>query len=599
MLVQMLRSQDNAGMRNSSVETLERLGRQAVPYLANYLADEDHDVRKFIIDILGHVGDPVIVPRLIKALEDPDPNVCAAAAENLGKIGDAEAVPHLLGALSSDNVWLCYTILEALSRIGKPVSFSIIAPLARDSFLRKAVYECLGVVGDAEAVPLLIEGMQEKAKSTRDAAVLALVKILERIPSEVSREISTKFLRSCAGSPFVDSLLTSFESAEVSQKEATVILLGMIGDPRAAITLMHGCRDDRLRRHCLAAFRNMGGGGTRALLDAFPSLDEEEQCLVLYICGELAVPECTEQLREGMRSPFPVLRKVAVTAVGKTAKYDLVNEVAALLDDPAAEVCEAAIEILSRFAVHSREEVLRIASQLSGADIPEKRRDAVLLFAALSDADKLSRLVRDEDALVRKAAVTSLAALHLAATVKYLIMALADEEVDVRIAAAEALGTLGGDEVYEPLLLALKDEDLWVRCTALKSLGKLGNEMALPAITEVFAAADGLEMVSVLEALSAIGTAPAYDLIKKALDSHDEDVVKAAISMLDMNGDGWLEQYREKLLAHPHWDVRCSFIKILAAKWGKRSVPYLQAALATETDELVKGQIAELLDWMH
>ena len=72
-------------LRNSAVEALERLGRLAVPVLSLHMDDDDHDVRKFVVDILGNVGDAAAVPLLIKALDDPDPNVSAAAAENLGQ----------------------------------------------------------------------------------------------------------------------------------------------------------------------------------------------------------------------------------------------------------------------------------------------------------------------------------------------------------------------------------------------------------------------------------------------------------------------------------------------------------------------------------
>src|ERR1019366_7919978 len=49
----LLLESDNAGLRNSAVESLERLGVRALPVLCRHVADDDHDVRKFVIDILG------------------------------------------------------------------------------------------------------------------------------------------------------------------------------------------------------------------------------------------------------------------------------------------------------------------------------------------------------------------------------------------------------------------------------------------------------------------------------------------------------------------------------------------------------------------
>ena len=55
-LIALLRSRDNAGLRNAAVEILVRLGAKAVPVLSPYVKDADHDVRKFIVDIMGSIG---------------------------------------------------------------------------------------------------------------------------------------------------------------------------------------------------------------------------------------------------------------------------------------------------------------------------------------------------------------------------------------------------------------------------------------------------------------------------------------------------------------------------------------------------------------
>ena len=79
----------------------------AVPVLSLHMEDEDHDVRKFVVDILGNMGDVAAVPLLIKALDDRDPNVSAAAAENLGKIGDARAIPNLVRGTGKRTICGC------------------------------------------------------------------------------------------------------------------------------------------------------------------------------------------------------------------------------------------------------------------------------------------------------------------------------------------------------------------------------------------------------------------------------------------------------------------------------------------------------------
>jgi HEAT repeat protein len=595
-LVDLLRSHDNAGLRNSAVEALERLGSRAVPVLCGHTADADHDVRKFVIDILGCIGDAAAVPLMIEALDDPDPNVCAAAAENLGKIGDPQAVPHLLEALEKTDVWLRYTIIEALGKIGRPVPMTIIAPLVGENLLKKAVFDCLGAIGDGAAVPLLLEGLQERVKNVREAAVVALLKVRERLSGEDAHRLVDEGLGAFRGSPYVEGLLNSLDSSDKNVREALVKALGIVGDERATGRLLQGCRDDRLRRYCLQAFTSMGETAAVSLIAAFATADDVERCFIAYICGELRYQGCAGLLREGVKDPNPMLRKVAVAAAGKTGLAGLIEEIVPLLDDPEHEVRDEAIETLARFAGAHGGSVVPVALQLAASEAPERRRDAAILFAALADAEKLSLLVKDEAPLVRKTAVHALAGLKSAAVVGNLVMALVDEEADVRIAAAGALGEIGGEDVLEPLLLALRDDNPWVKCAALKSLGKLRSSVARRAIMELLDTAEGLVAISALETLAEIGGDEVMDLVKRALDNPDEEVVKAAITILSGQDGGWLDEYRERLLGHPHWDVRRSFITALVANRGEKAIPWLRSALASESDELVRDQLLDIMD---
>jgi HEAT repeat protein len=595
-LVRMLRSHDNAGLRNSAVESLERLGRRATRVLCLHIADDDHDVRKFIIDIMGNIGDPAFVPALINALDDPDANARAAAAENLGKIRDARALPELLESLAKSDVLLKFTILEAVGRIGQPVPVSAIAPLAKDNLLKKAVFDCLGAIGDLDAIPLLVEGVKDRLKKAREAAAAGMVTLGKRLHSPMAEEMINNGLEGLKGTSHVEELISSFNDAENGLKEALAIILGIIGDERAAKPLLLGCNDDKLRRLCLQALKKMGDAAAASLLDIFTSADDEQRCFIIDLCGELGCRERVSILTEGMLDLNPQLRMASVKAAGKTGLTVFINEVAHLLEDGEQQVRSAAVEALYRLAESDRSSVARIAGKLAASDLAEKRRNAAILCAALGDTEKLSLLIKDEDATVRKSAVASLATLRSAACAGHLVMALVDEDPEVRIAAAGALGEVGSEESLQPLLLALQDDDPWVQCAVLKGLGNLKDEAALPAIFQLFEHADGLVLLAALDAVAKIGGEKATAVVEKALDNADEEVVKAAIGILSLDGDNWVHTYRDKLLSHAHWDVRSTFIKTMVSQLGEKSIPYLRQALQTETDELVKGQIIELMD---
>jgi len=74
-LISSLNIQDNAGARNSAIEALTRIGKETVPLLIDSFEGAHHDVRKFIVDILGEIGDRRATSLLINALSDSDDNV--------------------------------------------------------------------------------------------------------------------------------------------------------------------------------------------------------------------------------------------------------------------------------------------------------------------------------------------------------------------------------------------------------------------------------------------------------------------------------------------------------------------------------------------
>lgn len=593
-LVGLLRSHDNAGLRNSAVEALTKLGAASVSVLHKYAGDPDHDVRKFVIDIIGSIGHVSSVPILLQSLEDPDANVCAAAAENLGKLRDKRAVPCLVQALSKQDVWLRYTILEALASIGEPVSMAVMEQLARENLLKKAVFDCLGSIGGMEAASLLVEGLKEKLKNAREAAVASLMKIRDKVGSSVAeKEIDPK-LKGLKGSPYVEGIVALLQTSDMAFREAVVRILAIIGDERTSGELLKGCRDENLSRLCVQAFKNMGNPGLSSLMDAYPAAAQEDKCFIVYLCGEIGFSGSASVLKEGMRSGYPLLKRASAVAAGKIGLTEAIGDIALLLDDRDPEVQEGAIESLARLGQKDPDAVLKIARRLVVSEDAGHRKNAAILFSAIRDGEKLSQLLKDEHADVRKSAVDGLAHLKDHATLGHLVYSLTDEDPDVRVAVASALGEIGGEPVLGPLILALRDEDPWVVCSAVKSLGKIGGEKALSAVLSMAASAEGMIMIAVLEALDKIGGAKAADVVTKALSNPDEEVVKAAMDILSrQRGDDWIELNKEMLLNHPHWDVRISFVRILAGRLGKRAIPYLNGALDRENDEMVKAQINE------
>ncbi len=595
-LFNLLRSQDNAGLRNSAAEALIRLGKRSLAELEAHAQDSDSDVRKFVVDILGAIGDHSAVKLLVHSLDDSDPNVAMAAAETLGTIGDAEALQPLLAALSRNDISLRYTILESLAKIGEPLPLEAVSPFLAEGLLKKAVYDCLCSVGRVDAAPLLVQGLAESGKSVREAAVKALMAIRDRCPEEWAVNAGDSLLQGLADTPVVEGLLVLMDTSDIVLHRALIRIFGLIGDPRTARAILCSCRSEQLLPYCIPALRAQGAVSIGFFEEEFSGGDEEARANILRLCGEMVLREAAPLLRRALDEPSPQLREVSVRSVGKIGLIELIPETAALLGDFDQDVRIAALETLALLADLDPSSVGKIAAVLAIADEPDKRRDAVFLCGVLRDRERLSLLMKDADDLVRRTAVQGLARLGGDDIVHHLTMALTDENSGVRIAAASTLGETGKQNAVEPLVLVMADPDPWVRCAALRSLGRIGGDIALAALEKALDEADGLVSLAALDGLRHFDTDRSRLLAHRATASSNSDVVKSAIELLVELDDPWLDDHWQEFLHHPHWDVRNSVVRYLGEKLGQESLPLLRRALETETDDLVRGRILEILE---
>jgi HEAT repeat protein len=163
------------GRRSSEISQaasslLSRIGRPAVPALAQALTDSVCDIQQvFVARTLGRIGPDAAraVPALALALASECAHVRQAAAEALAQIGQAAepATPALVVALGDWHVRVRQAAARCLAHIGGAAELaipSLIQLLAdREDEVRDAAVEALAQIGSA-AVPSLIEMAQAR-----------------------------------------------------------------------------------------------------------------------------------------------------------------------------------------------------------------------------------------------------------------------------------------------------------------------------------------------------------------------------------------------------------------------------------------------------
>jgi HEAT repeat protein len=94
-LVNCLRSEDVA-LRNEAIEAMKHLPEAVACIMAGLLADPDHDVRIFAVNVLESLRHPDVEKWLIEVIsEDAHINVCATAVDLLSEVGSENAIAPL------------------------------------------------------------------------------------------------------------------------------------------------------------------------------------------------------------------------------------------------------------------------------------------------------------------------------------------------------------------------------------------------------------------------------------------------------------------------------------------------------------------------
>ena len=599
-LIQLLRDEDNAGLRNSTAEVLAGLGRQVVPFLLAYREDPDHDLRKLVVDTLGVVGGDEAIKGLTASLYDTDMNVAAAAAEGLGAVGTSEVVPELLRILELESGdFLNFNILAALATIGVPGALPpVIKKLAGHDMLQRAVLDCIGQIGgDLDAAQIAINALESPMPSVFRSAVISLERILRNLDEQSQHQV-IEGLKKLLDKRVFDTCLSAMNYDDNKLNRALLALFDRLADPRTAAALIPLLADERFSSEAEHALCAIGPAAVTVALELFFIAEER---IKAAICEFITIAPSDERtdaaIKAGMKDQSPQVRRAAAAAAVRICRRsNLTMDIAELLNDRDASVREAALYALTRSVSGNETMISELAEKLSSSDDPAHRRDAATLFASLNAEERIAALLKDEDASVREAAVRAVGSFNLQESCTYLAMALVDEDADVRIAAAEALGTtVNNCAAIRSLRLALKDQDSWVQASAIKSLARLASEQVMEDVQELWQRGDEVAQLACLEVLGRIAAPAGLQMVADNLGMRSGEVLRGSIQLLSRHDSALLEPWFSHIISHRSWDIRLEAVRAAGKMPQAERTAILEAALEREEHDLVKREIQSVL----
>lgn len=263
--------------------------------IARILEDEDETVRAVAARALARIGSPEAVEGLARTLDNPSELTRLRVAENLDRVGRA-AVPPLIALLEEaadpesshqpDGPVFASRVLGGLrAREARP-ALRLVFRESRDPNIRAQAARALGMIGDTEDVPLLVEAAGDDEWPVRVQSANALGMIGEPSTSPVLEELVGDrewWARYAAASALAnmgrsgeDTLIGLLDSSDPYARDRAAATLESRGITRRFVRQfpLESARGERARTAVAAL---AGSGITRHLHDLLVDLPDDNQ----------------------------------------------------------------------------------------------------------------------------------------------------------------------------------------------------------------------------------------------------------------------------------------------------------------------------------
>lgn len=203
-VVEYVKSPDTS-IRNLAGDILLKKGTDSIQALINFIDFGDADDKKFCIDILGLIGNPVVCEKVISELEkSTNDNLTLACIEALGNLHCPE-IEKVVAPIYQKNELFKPTIIEALGKAGsnEVIQFLIDVFDEEDELIKYAIIEALGTIGNEETINFLLARIKSETYALVGPIVNSIYQLVNRygVQCKSSAQIIEKVI---AASDFID-----------------------------------------------------------------------------------------------------------------------------------------------------------------------------------------------------------------------------------------------------------------------------------------------------------------------------------------------------------------------------------------------------------
>ena len=553
LLIKFLGSED-IGTRNLASEVLVKIGEEAVPALISELNNDDHDIRKFVVDILGLIKSKNSARPICEKLNDSNINVVCSAAEALGEIKASESIPYLIEAYhKTEDIRL--QVVEAIGKIGGKESIEYLYEFLKtdDPMILFAVIDAIGNVGNRDSVSHLLRFLDSDDTSIAEATMSAIVNISLENKGALNHDL-----------PLDKFSGYLFEGIKNKNKKLTKFTLNKLNhwygqDILNSLLEVLNFVDDEDLQEIIKMLGDIGPSASKTIINQFPKANSELKIIFLNILKQYVDSQIAHDLLQFKNDADPQVRRHLAFVLGASSEPEMVDHLKVMTQDVVGHVRSAAYSALgwlcdeadasflfnglndnyvdvrdaamgALILLGSEKIVEQFYDDLSHENI-ERQRLAATALGLIGDSTVVEPLVQalnHPDSTIRKSALDSLEKIRTVENIEPIMLALNDENSSVRKSAASALVAIKGASIIPQIRFLLEDRDIWVRYHMINIIGNSGNPENGQYIESLIHDTEDILKLATIKALSKLGYKDAIPEFAKLQKNSNQDIVKAA-----------------------------------------------------------------------
>jgi eukaryotic-like serine/threonine-protein kinase len=180
---------ENEFSRRSAVEILNAIGTtHSIKYLLEAVSDEDWWVRSRASDALARIGGPRVVDAVLELIKDKDENIRRAAIEILNTCRDKRTVDKLIDATRDKDWWVSERAADALAEIGDAKALpALLEMMSKNNRSLPVAIAAIGKLGSHQILDKVLPYLQRPEKEIRVAAIAAVAQLAGEQQAEAVR----------------------------------------------------------------------------------------------------------------------------------------------------------------------------------------------------------------------------------------------------------------------------------------------------------------------------------------------------------------------------------------------------------------------------